>query len=569
MAKSPIFQSIPVKRLKKTAFDLSHHNKFTCGFGQLVPFLWEPVVPGDIFKVRTESFVRMLALNAPIMHNVNVTTHYFFVPYRLLWKDWENFFTEPDAKDKKGNLYVKPTLTLPTEQFGPSFRFGKGSLADYLNLHIGSQSGAYVDPSLDASEIEGISQLPFRAYFRIWYEWYRDQNLQQFDFDDVDDLFEALDPLKSYYDDFLANDLDIIFDLRNRSFRKDEFTSALPDPQIGQQVMLPLGGEASIPDGTTAPVKYRGYMPEGSPFDVPPADGYSPNIVFDGQSEDAVGVSTEATQLTQPFGINTFADVGGIPVDLGDATATSIEDLRLAVRVQTFLERIARSGRRYIERILGEFGVRSSDARLQRSEYLGGGVTPIIVSEVAQTSATGAGDTPQANLAGKGVSLGNKNNFRYNVKEFGIIMGIFSITPESSYQQGISQHWFKNDMLDYYHPDFAHLGEQEIKNYQLFAGTKKDNDVFGYTPRYAEYKYHSSEVHGELLDSLSFWHVGRIFDSLPSLNEDFVKIPDDMAGSGLNRIFADISSNQNFVVELFIDEKAVRPMPKFGVPSLL
>ena len=301
-------------------------------------------------------------------------------------------------------------------------------------------------------------------------------------------------------------------------------------------------------------------------------NGYGIKWMFpdaDNESWHANIPGIENSDDNTPVIVNPTVDNSEVSVDLSNVTAATVEDLRLAVRVQTFLERIARSGRRYIERILGEFGVRSSDARLQRSEYLGGGVTPIIVSEVPQTSATGSGQTPQANLAGKGVSLGNKNNFRYNVKEFGIIMGIFSITPEASYQQGMSQHWFKNDMLDYYHPDFAHLGEQEIKNYQLYAGTEHDQDVFGYTPRYAEYKYHSSEVHGEFLDTLSFWHVGRIFEDLPQLNADFVQIPDDNAGDGLNRIFADTSSKQNFVVELFIDEKAVRPMPKFGVPSLL
>lgn len=568
MSKSPIFQSIPVKRLKKTAFDLSHHNKFTCGFGQLVPFLWEPVIPGDTFKVRTESFVRMLALNAPIMHNVNVTTHYFFVPYRLLWKNWENFFTEPDAKDKQGNLYVKPTFKCTTANFSnvpPYNILAKGQLADYLNLHIGSQSGGYVGDPVD---ISGISQFPFRAYFRIWYEWYRDQNLQQFDFDSIEDYFESIDSEIDIND--VNSDLEI-FVLRNRSFRKDEFTSALPDPQIGQQVSLPLAGEASLEGEGHVYLKALPHDPDAIiPDNL--GEGYPVKWLFTREDNTSwhpaiQGVYNEddgSSVLTNPL-----VDNSEVSVDLSGVTATTVEDLRLAVRVQTFLERIARSGRRYIERILGEFGVRSSDARLQRSEYLGGGVTPIIVSEVVQTGATGSGSTPQANLAGKGVSLGNKNNFRYYVKEFGIIMGIFSITPESSYQQGMSQHWFKNDMLDYYHPDFAHLGEQEIKNYQIYAGTSQDNEVFGYTPRYAEYKYHSSEVHGEFLDTLSFWHAGRIFEDLPQLNEDFVRIPDDEGGQGLNRIFADTASTQNFVVELFIDEKAVRPMPKFGVPSLL
>lgn len=566
MAKSPIFQSIPVKRLKRTAFDLSHHNKFTCGFGQLVPFLWEPVVPGDQFKVRTESFVRMLALNAPILHNVNVTTHYFFVPYRLLWKDWENFFTEPDAKDKQGNLFVKPTISCITGDFAPAQglveagAFSKGSLADYLNLHIGSQSGGQIDEV----SFSGISQLPFRAYYRIWFEWYRDQNLQDFDYDSIEDYFESIDKVLESEDLYTEP----IFVLQNRSFRKDEFTSALPDPQIGQQVSLPLGGSASL-SANKADV-YLDALPHNG--DIFPEAEYTFVAGANGESNKIEGFAfpgvTNNDDNTHVVG-EMYADLSDIDVDLSNATASTVEDLRLAVRVQTFLERIARSGRRYIERILGEFGVRSSDARLQRSEYLGGGVTPIIVSEVPQTSATGSGSTPQANLAGKGVSLGNKNNFNYKVKEFGIIMGIFSITPESSYQQGMSQHWFKNDMLDYYHPDFAHLGEQEIKYYQIYAGTSKDNDTFGYTPRYAEYKYHSSEVHGEFLDTLSFWHAGRIFSSRPELNEDFIVIPDDNAGSGLNRIFADTSSKQNFVVELFIDEKAVRPMPKFGVPSLL
>ncbi len=255
-----------------------------------------------------------------------------------------------------------------------------------------------------------------------------------------------------------------------------------------------------------------------------------------------------------------------LQADLSTATSSSINDLRQAFRLQEWLEKNARGGSRYIEVIKSHFGVTSSDARLQRPEYLGGGKSPVSISEVLQTSETGVASTdptPQGNMAGHGVNVGGGNNFSYYAQEHGYIIGLMSIQPKTAYFQGIPKHFKKFDKFDFYFPSFAHLGEQPIYNYELYAtGTSQDDDTFGYTPRYAEYKHMHSSVHGEFKDTLLFWHMARKFDTLPALNEDFINC------EPTKRIFAvELQSAETIYAHVFHDLKATRLMPYFGTPK--
>ena len=332
------------------------------------------------------------------------------------------------------------------------------------------------------------------AYNKIYNEYYRDQNL-------CDKLTDkATDGSNSYTG---------VNTLQNRAWQHDYFTSALPWTQKGP--------EATIPLGTTAPLLNK------------TGTSHDPNLATYFQNTDGsrygastlqsgTGIAPASGQVIPSFGSNTAysqLDVSNhLEVDLTDATASSINDLRRAFRLQEWLERNARGGSRYIEVILAHFGVQSSDARLQRPEFLGGSATPISISEVLQTSDAAAEDTPQGNMAGHGVSVGSSNYVSYKCEEHGYIIGLMTVMPKTAYQQGIPKHFSKFDKFEYFWPSFANIGEQPILNKELYAFDDGNNDeVFGYTPRYAEYKYIPSTVHGEFRDTLDFWHMGRIFGS--------------------------------------------------------
>jgi len=269
-----------------------------------------------------------------------------------------------------------------------------------------------------------------------------------------------------------------------------------------------------------------------------------------------------------------FNPNGSLKADLSQATGISINELRRGFSLQRWLENNARGGARYIEQILSHFGVRSSDARLQRPEYLGGTKTPVVISEVMQTSESQT--TPQGNYAGTGTSFGVGRAFKRFFEEHGYIIGIISIMPRSAYQQGVPRHFKKFDKFDFYWPEFAHLGEQEIKNSEIYYDydssvlAQKENDkLFGYSPRYAEYRFINSSVHGDMATTLNFWHLGRIFDSRPGLNGDFVTCKSDTQDTGLNRVFAVTDTNSHHLwVQMYVNCKALRPLPKYGTPGL-
>lgn len=494
----------------------------------LVPFICNEVVPGDKFRVNSEIMIRLAPMVSPVMHRINVFTHYFFVPNRLIWNEFEDFITGgPDGN----KMPVMPHTTFrDIVSEGDVELTQLGSLADYFGL-----------PPETHPDLE-FSTLPFRAYQLIYQEYYRDQNLMEeipFNFGSGRESI-----------DFLGN----LCALRRRCWEKDYFTSALPWSQRGGDVSLPISGRAPVI------LNEAGQSGRASQFVRNATGTFTPNTTLitgpsgDLEARAANGSAAEAN----------IDPMGSLDAVLDGATDVTINDLRRSVRLQEWLERNARGGARYIEQILSHFGVKSSDARLQRPEYLGGGKSPVVISEVLQTSSSDS-TTPQANMAGHGIAVGSSHQFSRFFEEHGYVIGILSVMPRTAYQDGVPRHFLKTDKFDYYFPEFAHLGEQEIWNSEIWSQTTGDaaKGTFGYTPRYAEYKYMPGSVHGDFRQSLDFWHLGRKFGSRPRLNAAFVE------ANPSKRIFAVTDQNvHSLYVHIYNNMRAIRPMPRFGTPRL-
>lgn len=511
-----MFNKIAIPRIPKNTFDLSHERKLTAQMGVLTPILNMEVVPGDVIKSNTEIILRMAPMLAPIMHRLHVSTHFFFVPNRLVWDEWEDFITGgPDGTSTP----IPPHYLVHDAEVNSKPLFSKGSLSDHLGIPL------FADMSI--TDFLKVSSIPHRAYQLIWNEYYRDQNLQ-----DPIDI-----PKTSNYEGTLE-----LLRLRNRCWEKDYFTSCLPWAQKGEEVQMPF-----------EPV-YKDIS----------------EMVTD-QGVPATGTGTIEQNAASAGNLLVRNSVSGLQTgrieNLESGAGVTINDLRTATRLQAWLERNARGGSRYIEQIMAHFRVKSSDSRLQRPEYLGGGRQPISVSEVLSTVGTDAVgiEAPQGNMAGHGISVGNTNRFKRYFEEHGTVLGLMSIMPKTAYQQGLNRQFTRMTKEDYYWPEFANLGEQEVKNQEVYIrpDAAYNEGTFGYQSRYAEYKYMNSSVHGDMRDNMDFWHMGRIFDSQPSLNEDFVK------ANPTKRIFAvDDPDEASMFIQIYNDVKAKRPMPYFGTPQL-
>lgn len=517
-----IFSKVAMPKPAQNTFDLSHDRKFSMKIGEITPILCQETVPGDKFNVESTNLLRFAPMLAPIMHQTSVYIHYFFVPNRILWDNWEDFIT--GGEDGTANPAFPVFNNLGT--------VAEGSLFDYLGLPTGTAIG-------------DVNALPTMAYNKIYNEYYRDQNLAT----------KLTDKATNGNNSAVG-----LFNLQKRAWQHDYFTSALPWTQKGPEATLPLGTSAPIeygdPAGTNSDITYLRER-----YSIDPA-GYitnaNGNVITEGNGS-----------LKNPDGTDEHVnwDVSNTHyADLSNSASASINELRRAFRLQEWLERNARGGSRYIEVIMAHFGVKSSDSRLQRPEFLGGSATPVTISEVLQTSDNASETTPQANMAGHGVAVGQSKKVSYFCEEHGFILGLMTVMPKTAYQQGLPKIFSKFDKFDYFWPSFQSIGEQPIYNQEIYydAGDSQNENVFGYTPRYAEYKYIPSSVHGEMRTSLNFWHMGRIFSSRPSLNADFVECDN----SEVERIFAVNQDSENLYVYLHNHIKATRPMVYFGTPTI-
>jgi len=506
-----LFSTNRATRRKRSKFNLSHERKLSMNMGELIPTLVQEVVPGDNFKVSQEQMIRLAPMIAPIMHRINVYTHYFFVPNRIVWDNWEDFITGGPQGD------LAPSVPVLTYWNSSKTRFPKGGLADHLGIPP-------IDEITSGASSINISEIPFRAYQEIYNEYYRDQNLTN--------------PIAYNKGDGggTSEQADAVTTLRKRAWAKDYFTSALPWSQ--------RGGEANIPVD---------YMDQSRWYSEA---GDSPTVGGPLETNTSSQISATVDSVITPGRIE---NIEGITVN----------DLRRSVRLQEWLEKTARGGSRYIEQILSHFGVKSSDARLQRPEYLGGGKNPVVISEVLNTAGDFDNQSSAAvgEMAGHGVSVGANFGFKRSFEEHGYVLGITSVIPRATYQQGINRHFSRKDKFDYYWPEFANLGEQEIKNQEIYADVvtadAPNENTFGYQSRYSEYKYGCNTVHGDFRDELDFWHMGRKFANLPALNETFVM------ADPTDRIFAVTdASEEKLYVQIYNSISALRPMPYFGTPRL-
>lgn len=557
-----IFSKVRIKAPRRNVFKLSHENKFSFDIGQLIPILCEPVVPGDTFKVHSEFLIRMAPMLAPIMQRMDAYIHYFFVPYRLIFDDFEEFIT--GGEDGKSMVqipafstsiiqrliggYLDPSLDEKTKEKIRKKVFD-GSLFDFLNYSF----------DIDGIDELTLSLLPFNAYNLIYNEYYRDQNLTE-----EIPLYTESKINTFEYNTFLANKF---FDIKYRAWTKDYFTSALPFTQRGEDVHIPIYGSASLrPTEHWSPLMMNQGTTTGDEI-------YNLNGLINDMNGNLIAsgdghlyndsAKTQRNILPKRAGVDVYSLSDKLAVDGDSFEAATINEFRRALSLQRLLEISARVGGRYKEYVLGNFAVNTSDARLQRPEYLGGGKSPIQISEVLQTSASvPTGDL--GDMGGHGIGVGKSNSFKRFFNEHGLVLGIMSVLPKASYVQGIKREWLKMDRLDWYVPSFANIGEQPIYNVELLSSTPNPMLTFGYTPRYAEYKFIPSRVHGSFKTSMNYWHMARMFAEgvEPALNGSFMEC------HGANRVFAVPDASEHLYCYLYNRVRAKRPMPVFGTPTI-
>lgn len=502
-----------MKMRKRSKFSLSHYRLLTCRMGYIIPCGLVEVLPGDTIRQATSCFMRFAPMLAPVMHPCHVTIHHWYVPFRLIWDEWEDFITGgPDGL----NVSEMPTVEPPDGGFPID------SLADYLGLPTGIDIGP-------------VSALPFRAYALIYNEWYRDQDLET--------------PLEISTDS--GPDTTTNTTLMRGDWERDIFTTSRPWPQKGPGVTVPVNGdfgENQIVSNGQVPTFYNLSRPNSLRKLQSTASQNS-------GADDATALFARVTQDIWTKGDVIFGTESGLKLSSSSGNASvDINQLREAMALQRFEEHRAMYGSRYVE-YLRYLGVRSSDARLQRPEYLGGGKQTVQFSEVLQTA---EGSDPVGTLRGHGIAAMRSNRYRRFIEENGLILTFLMIRPKAIYSQGIDRFWLKKVKEDFWQRELQHIGQQEVWTKELY-GSADAGTVFGYQNRYDEYRQHWSSISGEFRTILDYWHMARIFANEPVLNADFISsVPTE-------RIFA---AQQNDQLYCMVNHsiQARRLMAKFGNP---
>lgn len=543
-----------VNRTQRTKFNLTGNagglKLMTMNKGLLYPIFCEEVLPGDTWKINIKALIRATTMIKPIMNNMWAQIQCFFVPNRLTYKHWEEVMGE----NKQGPWITNKTTYEVPKLTAPANGWAEKSLADYLGV---------------PTKVGGIeiNSLFTKGYAKICNDWYRDEDRMNFTH-----ITEDETNLQGTNGTNYVTDIELGGALFPVAKAHDIFTSSAIEPQKGPTVLLPLG--------TSAPVSIFG---NGKTIGI--TDGSTNAGLYGQQSSASNGISSltglyganvgsgtsgSHTAANTAIGLTTDPTKSGIEgtTDLSNAVGGSVNDLRIAIALQQMYELDALAGTRYTEIIFSHFGIKSSDSRLQRSEYLGGKKVPITITQVIQNSETQT--TPQGNLAGISQTFDGDDYFTKSFEEHGIMYVLCCIKGENIYQQGLAAKFSKFKRTDYYDPLFANLGMQTIYNREIYAqGTNKDSDAFGYKEAWAEYRYLDKEVAGEFRSnaetSIDYWHIARDFKSLPTNGEDFIK----EGQANLDRALTVASTvSDQFQAAFALDAVVTRVMPPHSIPGL-
>ena len=556
------FAQVPRAEIRRARFKRDFSNITTINEGDLVPLYVDEVLPGDTISCDLNGLIRMSTPLYPVMDNCYLDTYAFFVPCRLLWEHWENLMGQNDD-----SYWAEKTEYSVPQTTAPGTGWNVGTIADYMGIPTG---------------VKGISvsSLPFRAYVRIWNEWFRDENLQQPVVQDTDDANNTG-----------SNNGNQLTDAQNGGLPlkvakyHDYFTSCLPEPQKGEAATIPISLSATgdVPVSTVQGKFYGSKIPlvMGKAGATLPPDGNvdfanlvvgTTNLtqmdsIYQGHVRNATsqGVSIEDTESEGVYPANLAAKFQAVDIQ----SNITINELRQAIAIQHILEADARGGTRYVELLAHEFGVTSPDSRLQRSEYLGGTRVPININQVIQQSGT-TDVSPQGNTAAYSMTTLRNKMCNYSAVEHGYIVMLGCIRVDHSYQQGLSRMWTRKTRFDFYHPMLANLGEMAVLNKEIYCqGNEKDDEVFGYQEAWADYRYHPNIVTGEMrsqyAQSLDAWHYADYYEQLPTLSSSWIQEGQE----NIDRTLAVQSENSHqFIADFFFDQTWTRPMPIYSVPGL-
>lgn len=561
------FAQAPQVDIQRSTFDRSSGHKTTFNAGKLVPIYVDEVLPGDTFEMSTSAIIRGSTPIFPVMDNANLDIYYFFVPNRLVWDHWKEFNGENTTSKWEQTVEYSIPQMAPPENSGNKIGWEKGTLADYMGIPTMVGPGAP-----QASSQWTVNHLPFRAYCLIWNEWFRDQNLQ--------------DPVLIDTGDSQTNGRHLIPEGSNITFENqaalqganllpvnkyfDYFTGALPEPQKGPDVLLPLGSTAPVITQNTAnAITSNASVTFANSAFTETGKVHNLGIQVTGTNQGKLAFNTQGDNQSI---YNIKAIPNNLAADLSNATAATINELRLAFQLQKLYERDARGGTRYIEIIKSHFGVTSPDARLQRPEYLGGERIPINIDQVIQTSGTMEGTTPQGNTGAYSLTGNQGSYFKHSFVEHGYVLGLACVRTEHTYQQGLEKIWNRKNRFDFYWPALANIGEQAILNKEIYLQPQQETneEAFGYQEAWAEYRYKPSRVsaafRSNVAGSLDAWHYADYYNSLPKLSAEWVQ----ETYKNVDRTLAVQSTLEDqYIADFWFKCTCTRPMPIYSIPGLI